>query len=113
MAERTSARKAPGTPVIRFEAQVERTGGSTILRLPGDASAKLPSRGQVAVKGAANGHAFQTVLEPDGIVAGDSDPDPVAGRDDGGDGQQLHGQVHGVSGNHTKGVRPGEGPRYP
>jgi Domain of unknown function (DUF1905) len=66
MAERTSARKASGTPVIRFEAQVQRIGGSTILRLPDDASAKLPSRGQVAVKGVMNGHAFQTVLEPDG-----------------------------------------------
>jgi hypothetical protein len=66
MAERTSARKASGTPVIRFEAQVQTTGGSTILRLPDDASAKLPSRGQVAVKGVMNGLAFQTVLEPDG-----------------------------------------------
>jgi hypothetical protein len=51
---------------ICFEAQVRRTGGSTILRLPDDASAKLPSRGQVAVKAVMNGHAFQTVLEPDG-----------------------------------------------
>ena len=66
MAEKTSARKAFGTPVIRFEAQVQRTGGSTILGLPDDASAKLPSRGQVAVKGDLNGHAFQTVREPDG-----------------------------------------------
>jgi hypothetical protein len=66
MAERTSARKASGTPVIRFEAQVQRTGGSTILRLPDDASDKLPSRGQVAVKGVMDGHAFQAVLEPDG-----------------------------------------------
>ena len=67
MPERTSAREASGTPVIRFEAQVHRTGGSTIVRLPDDASAQLPSRGQVAVKGVMNGHAFQTVLEPDGI----------------------------------------------
>ena len=66
MAERTSARKDSSTPVIRFEAQVQGTCGSTILRLPADASAKLPSRGQVAVKGVMNGHAFQTVLEPDG-----------------------------------------------
>jgi NAD(P)-dependent dehydrogenase (short-subunit alcohol dehydrogenase family) len=42
--------------------------------------------------------------EAGGIVAGNSDPDPVAGRDDGGDGQQLHGQAHGVPGNHAKGV---------
>ena len=66
MAERTSARKASGTPVIRFEAQVQAAGGSPILRLPDGASAKLPSRGQVAVKGVMNGHAFQAVLEPDG-----------------------------------------------
>ncbi len=66
MAERTSAHSASGTSAIRFEAQVQSTGGSTILRLPDDASAKLPSRGQVAVTGVMNGHAFQTVLEPDG-----------------------------------------------
>jgi hypothetical protein len=34
--------------------------------LPAKASKKLPSRGQVAVHGTINGHAFQTVLEPDG-----------------------------------------------
>ena len=66
MAERTSAQRASGMPVICFEAPVQRTGGSTILRLPEDASARLPSRGQVAVKGVMNGRAFQTVLEPDG-----------------------------------------------
>lgn len=66
MAEGTSARRASGTPVISFEAQVQRTGGSTVLRLPGDASAGLPSRGQVAVNGVINGQAFQTVVEPDG-----------------------------------------------
>ena len=38
------------------------------------------------------------------IVAGDGDPDPVARRDDSGDGQQLHGQAQGVPGNHAKGV---------
>ena len=52
MAERTSARKASGTPAIRFEAHVHGTGGSTILRLPDDASEKLPSRGLlVRIKG--------------------------------------------------------------
>jgi hypothetical protein len=34
--------------------------------LPVKASEQLPSRGQVAVQGTINGHAFQTVLEPDG-----------------------------------------------
>jgi hypothetical protein len=52
--------------VIRFESTLQRIGGSTIVRLPGDASAKLPSRGQVAVKGVINECAFQAVLEPDG-----------------------------------------------
>jgi len=66
MAEGTSARNAPGPLVIRCEAQVRSTGGSTILRLPDEASAQLPSRGQVVVKGVMDGHAFQTVLEPDG-----------------------------------------------
>jgi hypothetical protein len=66
MAEGTPVRKASGTPVIRFEAQVQSTGGSTILRLPDDASARLPSRGQVTVRGAMAGHAFHTALEPDG-----------------------------------------------
>lgn len=66
MAERKSALKASGTSAICFEAQLQAAGASTILRLPDDASAKLPSRGQVAVKGVVNGHAFQAVLEPDG-----------------------------------------------
>jgi len=58
--------KASGSPVIRFEAQAQRTGGSTIVRLPDEASAQLPSRGQAAVNGVMNGHVFHTVLEPDG-----------------------------------------------
>ena len=66
MAERTSVRKASGAPAIRFESRVHRTRGSTILRLPDEASARLPSRGQIAVKGVMNGHDLQAVLEPDG-----------------------------------------------
>jgi hypothetical protein len=66
MAERTPARTAPNAPAIRFEADMRKIGRWAILTLPGDASAKLPSRGQVAVKGRMNGHAFQAVLEPDG-----------------------------------------------
>ena len=66
MAEGISGRKASGTPVIRFESRVQKTGGSAIVRLPDDASAKLPSRGQVAVRAVLNGHDFQAVLEPDG-----------------------------------------------
>jgi hypothetical protein len=55
-----------GTSTIRFAAAPYTIGKSTILRFPEKASRKLPSRGQVAVEGAINGHPFQTVLEPDG-----------------------------------------------
>jgi hypothetical protein len=51
---------------IRFDATPSTIDNWTILRLPEKASRKLPSRGQVAVQGSINGHAFQTVLEPDG-----------------------------------------------
>jgi len=51
---------------IRFEATLHPIDTWTIVRLPEKASAKLPSRGQVAVQGTINGHEFQTVLEPDG-----------------------------------------------
>ncbi|MFO0838773.1 MAG: YdeI/OmpD-associated family protein [Phycisphaerae bacterium] len=36
------------------------------LKLPKDASARLPSRGQVSVEGTLNGVSFQTALDPDG-----------------------------------------------
>ena len=36
------------------------------MQLPKAASAKLPSRGQVAVHGTINEHPFTTVVEPDG-----------------------------------------------
>jgi hypothetical protein len=52
---------------IRFTATLSSIDSSTIVRLPKDASARLPSRGQVAVRGSINGHDFQTVLEPDGL----------------------------------------------
>ncbi len=37
-----------------------------LVPLPEDASAALPSRGQVAAEAVVNGHEFLTVLEPDG-----------------------------------------------
>jgi hypothetical protein len=55
-----------GTPRIRFNGTVSTIDKWTIVRLPASASAKLPSRGQVAVLGTINGHEFKTVLEPDG-----------------------------------------------
>lgn len=51
---------------IRFDAAVYKIEGASILRLPEQSSRALPSRGQVAVHGTLNGHAFRTVLEPDG-----------------------------------------------
>jgi hypothetical protein len=60
MSQRTEA------PTIRFDATLYTLDKSTVLRLPEKASRKLPSRGQVAVKGTIDGHRFQTVLEPDG-----------------------------------------------
>ena len=53
-------------PANRFEATLDTIDKWTVVRLPEKASAKLPSRGQVAIHGTINGHEFQTVLEPDG-----------------------------------------------
>src|SRR3984893_3623100 len=53
-------------PTIRFDATLYTVDKWTSLRVPGKASGKLPSRGQVAVQGMINGHGFQAVLEPDG-----------------------------------------------
>ena len=53
-------------PTIRFDTTLYTIDEWTILRLPENASEKLPSRGQVAVQGTINGRWFQTVLEPDG-----------------------------------------------
>jgi hypothetical protein len=57
---------AKAVPAVRFEATLYTIDGSTIARLPDKASKQLPSRGQVAVQAIVNGHAFQTVVEPDG-----------------------------------------------
>ncbi|MBX3067909.1 MAG: DUF1905 domain-containing protein [Cryobacterium sp.] len=67
VAETASAKNARTGPAIRFEATVQTIGNQQIMRLPGEASAKLPSRGQVAVTGLLDGHAFETVVEPDGM----------------------------------------------
>jgi hypothetical protein len=52
---------------IQFAATARVVGDRTIARLPAEASSALPSRGQVAVSGHANGHPFDTVIEPDGL----------------------------------------------
>lgn len=51
---------------IHFEAQLSTIGSWTILRLPQEASANLPSRGMTMVEGTINGFRFQAALEPDG-----------------------------------------------
>jgi len=51
---------------ISFESKTEKLGRRLIIKLPPDASLKLPSRGQVAVSGTINGYDFKTVVEPDG-----------------------------------------------
>ncbi len=53
-------------PAIRFYATLCSIDNWTILRLPEEASEKLPSRGQVAAQGTINGYEFRTMLEPDG-----------------------------------------------
>ena len=52
--------------VIHFDAPLYAIKSWTILRLPQEASAGLPSRGQVMGRGTINGFEFQTALEPDG-----------------------------------------------
>jgi hypothetical protein len=52
--------------LARFEAPVESIDDHLIVRLPADASAALPSRGQVAVEGTIDGQRFDAVIEPDG-----------------------------------------------
>mgnify|MGYP001191869644 CR=1 FL=1 len=64
--QRVMMSQRTGPPTITFDATLSTVNKCTILRLPEKASEKLPSRGQVAVRGRLNGREFQTVLEPDG-----------------------------------------------
>jgi hypothetical protein len=64
---------AAAKSAIRFEANLLSPQRSTarpvawsFLVLPRQASARLPSRGQVAVEGAFHGQAFRATLQPDG-----------------------------------------------
>jgi len=54
------------TSTIHFNAKLFEIGSWTLLGLPQNASAKLPSRGMTMVKGTINGSPFQAALEPDG-----------------------------------------------
>ena len=62
------------TSTISFEAELFKINSWPILRLPEDASAKLPSRGMTMVSGSMNGVPFKTVLEPDGRYASGQQP---------------------------------------
>lgn len=51
---------------IRCDAKLSILDDTGLVRLPQEASARLPSRGQVAVHATLEGHPFETVVEPDG-----------------------------------------------
>ncbi len=55
--------------MISFETKVFKIKDWTILRLPEEASAKLPSRGMTMVSGTLNNIPFKTLLEPDGVYS--------------------------------------------
>lgn len=59
---------------ITFEAKLVTINSWTILHLPEEASAKLPSRGMIMVSGTLNGVPFKTLLEPDGRYASNIKP---------------------------------------
>src|SRR5258708_4976398 len=52
--------------IIHFEAKLIKINSWMILKLPVNASTKLPSRGLTMVKGTINGIPFKALLEPDG-----------------------------------------------
>jgi len=53
--------------MLQFTTQLKSINGWTILHLPAEESAKLPTRGMVMVQGTFNGVEFKTLLEPDGM----------------------------------------------
>jgi len=53
--------------VIHFKTSLFTIDSWLIVHLPKEASSKLPSRGQVMVKGVINSSPLQTALEPDGM----------------------------------------------
>ncbi len=52
--------------MITFQTKLFKINTTTILLLPDEASAQLPSRGMVMVKGTINDIPFKALLEPDG-----------------------------------------------
>src|SRR5271170_5916699 len=67
-----TAKRQETRSTIRFSARLlrptvtEKIGSSTLLTLPRNASAKLPSRGLTMVEGTFNGFPFRAALEPNG-----------------------------------------------
>lgn len=59
---------------ISFETKLYKIKDWTILHLPYEASAQLPSRGMTMVKGTLNGFPFKTLLEPDGVYGSGQRP---------------------------------------
>lgn len=59
---------------ITFEAKLVKINSWAILRLPEEASAKLPSRGMIMVSGTINEVPFKALLEPDGRYGPDIQP---------------------------------------
>ncbi len=51
---------------VAFSGELSRIDDTVLVRLPEDASRRLPSRGQVAAHASLDGHEFDTVVEPDG-----------------------------------------------
>lgn len=60
--------------MISFETRLFKIRDWTILRLPEEASAKLPSRGMIMVAGTLNKIPFKTLLEPDGVYRSGGKP---------------------------------------
>ncbi|MFT3900506.1 MAG: YdeI/OmpD-associated family protein [Gordonia sp. (in: high G+C Gram-positive bacteria)] len=57
---------ATATSTIEFTGRVSGIGDRLVIRFPADASAALPSRGQVAAAVTVNDATRETVVEPDG-----------------------------------------------
>lgn len=59
---------------VTFTTKLIEINSWAIVRLPEEASAKLPSRGMTMVEGTLNGVLFKTVLEPDGNYMSGKNP---------------------------------------
>jgi len=62
----TTSSKVRFSATLFRPAATAKAGAWTFLVLPGNASAKLPTRGMTTVEGTINGYPFRATLEPDG-----------------------------------------------